>query len=426
MLKIAFWFDAPIEYTGGLNYIKNLLHALSLVNDGSVQPVVFFAKDVPNDFERQFAPYATVVRTRLLQRRTLPWLIHKVLYKAFHSMALVNALLKSHGINLVSHVWFVYKGTPPFKIISWIPDFQYLHLPDLFPNLDAAEETRTNQQIIAQSDAVILSSNDAFQDFKRLALPGQEARGTVLRFVSQPGSAASTGTLTMEKIEQKYGFRGRYFLLPNQFWAHKNHLVVLQAVAKLKQSGTEVLVLCTGNTKDYRLNGNPYIESLRSFIDSEGLHDHIRILGLIDYGEVLFLMRNSIAVINPSRFEGWSSSVEEAKSMGKPVILSRIGVHVEQNPARGHYFDPDDAAGLSETLARLWVAPDTTSQAEAERDARAALHDRTVAFGSAYLQLLKDVARRSMAVAQLAGTAHKVEVHAGADEHGKRVQATRH
>ena len=394
MLKIAFWFDAPIEYSGGLNYIKNLLHALSLVNDGTVQPYVFFAKDVPDDLERQFAPYATVVRTQLLQRRTVPWFIHKVLYRAFHSMALVNALLTSHGIDLISHVWFVYKGSPPFKIISWIPDFQYLHLPGLFPNLDATQETRTNQKIIAQSDAVILSSNDAFEDFRRLALPGQEARGTVLRFVSQPGSAVPTSTLTMESIEQKYLFRGRYFLLPNQFWAHKNHMVVLQAVAKLKQSGTDVLVLCTGNTKDYRLNGNPYINSVRSFMDSNSLHDHVRILGLIDYSDVLFLMRHSIAVINPSCFEGWSSSVEEAKSMGKPVILSRIGVHVEQNPAKGHYFDPDDAVELSGILARTWISSsDNTSHAEVEQSARNALHERTLAFGNAYLRLLQGVAR---------------------------------
>ena len=393
MVKVAFWFDAPIEYTGGLNYIKNLLHALSLVNDGSVQPYLFFANDVTDELEQQFAPYATVVRTKLLQRHTVPWFIHKVLYKAFHSMALVNALLRSHAITVVSHAWFVYKGAPPFKIISWIPDFQYLHLPELFPNLDSAEETRINQKIVAQSDVVVLSSNDAFEDFRRIALPGHEERGTVLRFVSQPGMAASASSLCTESIERKYGFSGRYFLLPNQFWAHKNHLVVLQAVEKLKRSGTDVLILCTGNTKDYRLNGNPYIDSLRSFIESNDLHEQVKFLGLIDYSDVLILMRNSVAVINPSRFEGWSSSVEEAKSMGRPVILSRIGVHVEQNPLNGHYFEPDDAAGLSRILALVWSAPVNVSQAATERSARNALNDRTLAFGSAYFRLLHGVAR---------------------------------
>ena len=391
MVKVAFWFDAPLGYSGGLNYIKNLLHALSLVNDGSVQPCIFFAQDVPDDIERQFTPYAKVVRTRVLKRWTLPWFVHKVLYKGFGSMGIVNALLRRHGVHVVSHVWFIYKGRPPFKIIAWIPDFQYLHLPDLFPNLDPAEETRVNQQIIAQSDMVILSSKNAFEDFKRVALPGHEERGTVLRFVSQPGTPSADGMLTKEALERKHGYRGRYFILPNQFWAHKNHLVVLQAVARLKQAGTEVQVLCTGNTKDFRLEGTPYVDSLRAFIEANGLKENVRILGLIDYTDLMFLLRHAVAVINPSRFEGWSSSVEEAKSAGKPVVLSRIDVHVEQNPPQGHYFDPDDALGLADILGQLWAAEDASSHAEAERAARKALHERTVEFGRAYLALLRHV-----------------------------------
>jgi hypothetical protein len=70
MVKVAFWFDAPVEYSGGLNYIKNLLHALSQVNDDSVHPYVFFSNDTPTNIEAQFARYATFARTKLLQRGT--------------------------------------------------------------------------------------------------------------------------------------------------------------------------------------------------------------------------------------------------------------------------------------------------------------------------------------------------------------------
>lgn len=396
MTKIGFWFDAPFEYTGGVNYIKNLLHALAQVNDGSVQPYVFFSTDVPPAIEKQFSAYATVVRTRLLQRRTAPWFIHKVLDRTIGVMPLFKGLLRSHGIDVLSHVWFNCRGPMPCRVISWIPDFQYLHLPEMFPNLDTEKETRTWQQIIAQSDLVILSSENALQDFKRVAPQHHQLRGRVLRFVSQPGGRASDEK-TLEAIERKYGFKGHYFHLPNQFWTHKNHFVVLQAVDRLKRSGLDVQVLCTGNPKDYRQTGEQYVDQLRAFIDANGLHDNVRFLGLIDYADVLVIMRNSVAVINPSRFEGWSSSVEEAKSMGRPVILSRIGTHVEQQPAQGHYFDPDDATGLAEILARVWTAPDEVSRAELEAGAAAALHERTLAFGHGYLQILKSVAAKSNA-----------------------------
>lgn len=393
MVKVAFWFDAPVEYTGGLNYIKNLLYALSLVNDGSVRPYVFFSADIPAEIEAQFSAYATVVRTPLLQRGTARWFVHKVQYKVFGSMALVNALLKSHGVAVLSHVWFVYKGKPPFPILAWIPDFQYLHLPELFPTLDPDDETRRNRMIISQSDVVILSSHNALEDFARIAAPEHRSRGKVLQFVSQPRISEPTHDVTREALEKRYGFSGKFFFLPNQFWAHKNHIVVLRAVKMLKDRGIDVLVLCTGNVRDYRVTGTGYIDGLYEFLEVNGLRDHVKILGHIDYDDVLALMRNSIAVLNPSRFEGWSSSVEEAKSMGKPVILSHIGAHREQSPANASYFDPDDALALSEALADAWTAPVDASQAEAERIAREALRSRTIEFGKAYFDLLIGVVR---------------------------------
>ena len=395
MIKVAFWFDAPVEYSGGLNYIKNLLYALSLVNDGSVRPYVFFSADIPADVEAQFSAYATIVRTRLLQRGTLRWFVHKVLYKVFGSMALVTALLKSHGIAVLSHVWFVYKGRSPFPILGWIPDFQYLHLPELLPTLDPDEETRQNRKIISQSDIVILSSHNAFEDFARIAAPEHRSRGKVLQFVSQPRSGELAHAVTRDALEKKYGFTGKFFFLPNQFWAHKNHIVVLRAVKILKDKGIDILVLCTGNVRDYRIAGTDYIDSLYECIEADGLQNHVKILGHIDYSDVLSMMKSSIAVLNPSRFEGWSSSVEEAKSMGKPVIVSRIEVHLEQDAAKARYFEPDDAIGLSEVLAHAWTAPADVSQDEAERLARDALRARTVEFGKAYLDLVSSVVRRA-------------------------------
>jgi len=395
MIKVGFWFDAPADYSGGINYIRNILYALSLVNDGSVRPYIFFSADMPDKIVNKFSPYATVVRTKLLQRGTLPWLFQKIIYKLFGSMALVNMLLKSRSINILSHVWFVYKGIPSFRIISWIPDFQYLHLPELFPTLDTDEETKRNQEIISQSDTVILSSHNALEDFKKIAGPEYQSRGEVLQFVSQPDNNSSSLLVSRDILEQKYGYQGSYFFLPNQFWAHKNHMVVLEAVKKLKENGTNILVLCTGNMNDLRIKNTKYIDGIYDFIATNNLQDHVKILGQIDYDDVLSMMKNALAVINPSRFEGWSSSVEEAKSMGKPVILSNLDVHIEQNPKNGHYFDPDDALGLSKILADVWDSPSDESQEDAEAAARHMLEKRTIEFGNAYLAILNNVATHS-------------------------------
>lgn len=391
MTRVAFWFDAPIEYSGGLNYIQNLLYAVSLVNEGKIQPYVFFPHNIPDRVEKEFAQYATVVRTRLLERGSIPWFIHRVIYRVLGSMAMTTALLKRYQIDVVSHVWFVYKGKVPFRLISWIPDFQYLHLPELFPTLDHEQETRRLQAIIAQSDANILSSFSALEDFKRIAQAVSVERAKVIQFVSQPRAASATSKVTLDSLRDKYKFTDKYFFLPNQFWAHKNHMLVLEALKKLKEQGEEVQVICTGTLVDYRLKDTPYVDGIQRCIAEHRLQENIRILGLIDYDEVLFLMKHAVAVLNPSRFEGWSSSVEEAKSAGKPVLLSRIPVHVEQAPVLGAYFDPDDADGLAKLMVEAWKANDGAPDEASFAAAQEALGARTVAYGKSYLDLLDDV-----------------------------------
>lgn len=391
MIKVGILFDAPIEYSGGLNYFRNLLYALSLVNDDSVRPYIFFTYDVSDNIVAEFSPLATVVRTKLLQRRTMLWFANKLFSNIFGSMFLINVLLKSHGINVLSHIWFHYKGRIQIPIIGWIPDFQSLHLPQLFPENFPAKERKENQRIISQCDIIILSSNNALRDFNEIAESKYQHRGRVLQFVSQPDTRGLTHGISRENLEKKYVINGQYFFLPNQFWAHKNHMVVLDSVRILKEAGINILVVCTGNTQDYRIDGTRYIDSIHAYIKTHGLNENIKILGLIDYEDVLSLMRNSLAVINPSYFEGWSSSVEEAKSMGKAVILSKIDVHIEQNPINGRYFDPDNAVELSQILSDFWMVSTDASFDVDDDVAGALLRERTLYFGQSYLELLKSV-----------------------------------
>ena len=401
MTRVAFWYDRPQAYTGGLNYIRNLLYAIAQVGDAGIEPYVFFGRRVDDDIARTFASHATVIRTSVLDRKSGAWFLHQFLYRIMGSSWLVRRLLRRHRIDVVSHAEHLHGLGPPFRMISWIPDFQYLHLPELFPGLDPAAQTRRLQKIVAGTDAVALSSRAAHADFTRIASPQLLGRAFVLPFVSQPDVRLQLRAepATAAAVEARYGFRGPFFFLPNQFWAHKNHQVVFEAVRSLHECGVDVLVLCTGNLRDYRLKDNGHADRLEAYVREHNLAANIRILGLIDYADVLFLMKQSIAVINPSRFEGWSSTVEEAKSIGKQLVLSDIAVHLEQDPPGGLYFPADDPQALAAILARLWHEAGEAGQAseaaraELQRQAERKLRGRTVEFGAAYVATLKRVAR---------------------------------
>ena len=77
-------------------------------------------------------------------------------------------------------------------------------------------------------------------------------------------------------------------------------------------------------------------------------------MGLIKYDEVLSLIYNSKCILNPSLFEGWSSTVEQAKAYGKYLILSNIGVHLEQNPRYCNYFNPNKSENLAKLILNVY------------------------------------------------------------------------
>lgn len=389
LIKVAFWFDRPQEYTGGLNYMRNLLFALSVLEDKQIRPYIFFGKNVDPAVVRPFEALATVVRASMLDRKSISWYLHQIFFRIFGSLLMVHLAIRRHGISIVSHSDRICSRSRSFRIISWIPDFQYLHLPDLFPR-NPEDEVKRMRTLVAHTDALVLSSYAALEDFRCIADPRKAANVTVLPFVSQPGGASEdmARVPTLADIETKYGFHGHYFFLPNQFWEHKNHGVVFAAVKTLRDRGIDVLLLCTGNLQDYRVTHTAYADKLRQFIDDNDLRGHIKILGLIDYADVLYLMRYCVSVVNPSRFEGWSSTVEEARSMGKRLILSDISVHREQNPPRAVFFRPDDEQGLARLmLSCLEFSTDAVS-VEDERRTADDLMRRTLAFAERYTGLV--------------------------------------
>src|SRR5690606_7479795 len=103
------------------------------------------------------------------------------------------------------------------------------------------------------------------------------------------------------------------------------------------------------------------------------------------------LMRKSVAIINPSLFEGWSTTVEEAKSLGKSILLSSIAVHLEQAPKRGLYFTPHDPNELATLLIKTLTAYSLGTEKAYEAEAAASLKARVRDFALTYEKIITTV-----------------------------------
>jgi glycosyltransferase involved in cell wall biosynthesis len=201
--------------------------------------------------------------------------------------------------------------------------------------------------LILKSDSIVLSSYDTLKDFKSFA-PQYENKAKVLQFVSQPDNRYFELTEDNKvALLNKYNLVNEFYYMPNQFWKHKNHMLVFEAVKQMVEDGSKICLVCTGHLKDYR--NSEHIEQIKKFIEIHKLDKNIRLLGLVDYEDVFALIKFSKAVINPSLFEGWSSTVEECKSVGKNMILSDLDVHKEQYP-NATFFGRNNAESLKNIL----------------------------------------------------------------------------
>lgn len=107
---------------------------------------------------------------------------------------------------------------------------------------------------------------------------------------------------------------------------------------------------------------------------------------MIPYGDVFELINSSAALINPSYFEGWSSTVEEAKTMGALTILSDIAIHREQDPTGALYFNPSDTEALSKLMQDV-LESKINYQRPSLKELEQNLQQRTLEFGKSFSEL---------------------------------------
>lgn len=345
MIKVGFIGSVSKEWMGGLNYFKNLLFAINSIEKKELEVFVFVGKKIDIETKRMFQEYTTVIEDSIFDRKSIKWFLSKIEQKIFKTNILLENILKKHNIQILSHAAIT--NLKNVKTINWIPDFQHIHLPQMFSEKEIQNRNNNFLKLIRDSDLIVLSSFDALKDMKKF-VPNYEDKARVLQFVSQPNNRYfELDEHDKSLLLQKYEIKDDFFYIPNQFWKHKNHMMIFEAISELKKDGIEINIVCTGYLGDYR--NKTYIDDAREFIKSNNLEDNIKLLGLVDYEDVFALIKFSKAVINPSLFEGWSSTVEECKSVGKNMILSDLDVHKEQYP-NAVFFERDSIESLKEVL----------------------------------------------------------------------------
>ena len=380
-MRVAFTVVGGADWTGGHNYLINLLHVLHSHEKGRLTPVLF----VPGIFTADaIAPFAAIPGTEIVPTALLdPGRRSRALLQSLllgRDRALAR-LFREQQIDVVFESAQFFGWALGIPAIAWIPDFQHKALPRLFsPGARWKREIGFRAQVMGER-TIMLSSDDA-RHACELHYPSTRGRTRTVRFAVPPGPPMPY--LQARAVADAYGLPEQYYFLPNQFWRHKNHALVLDALVILRDRGRNVVVVASGRQADPR--DAAYFPAFKERLEQAGLSREFRLLGLIPYPHLAPLMRVSRALINPSLFEGWSTTVEEARAMGTPMVLSDLAVHREQMGDGAEYFDPHDARSLADALDAF--VPVEASQREARvAAARASAFERTRAFAAGFVAL---------------------------------------
>lgn len=147
-------------------------------------------------------------------------------------------------------------------------------------------------------------------------------------------------------VIKKYNLPYEFFFYPAQFWEHKNHKIIIEAVKILKEKGKIIYFVFAGSKK----NGyNKVIEQINIY----GLQKQFFILGYVTNDDLVSLYKRAKALVFPSFFGPTNIPPLEALALGCPVIVSDIYAHREQLGNNAIYFNPNESKELVVNLYTL-------------------------------------------------------------------------
>ena len=345
--KILFVIQGGSEWIGGLHYIKNLVKTVKYFDPLIAVDLLVYTRtqvelfdDIKTDISKIHIYSDSIATKNILTR--LQWWIKRKVGNIFHPG--LDNFIRRNGYHF-AYPCLPRKNFKYYKFAEWIPDFQYKHFPDGSNPAEIIERKIQNFYVSKNAPLIFVSSYHSLKDCEEL-FPVTKGKIEVMQFCifSDPIQFSES----VETVRACYSIPDKYFMVSNLLAPTKNLQVVIRAVGILKRKGVSVPVIVSGDIHDYR---NPdFKHSIFQLISSENVREEIIMLGLLPRIKQKQLLVNSLAILQPSRFEGWNTLVEEAKWLGREIILSDIPVHLEQAPRLATYFKDNNATDLAEKL----------------------------------------------------------------------------
>ncbi|QND39831.1 glycosyltransferase family 4 protein [Rhizobium leguminosarum bv. viciae] len=352
-MKIGILLENPIQVGGGFNQAINAIVQLQRII-GKQHEVVAFTTIKANlqHLKRLGVPAEYLPAAGRLSRialAVLRRLSRKEIGKAWMANKIENALLEA-GMDLA---YFVTHSSTPnyFRKLNYITTVLDLcHRDDLeFPEVSSdgkfEERERHFSTCLPRAVAVMVASHQLLKSIVvRYGI--DEERMIAMPFEPSPflGEAHS---IDRTAVLGNYGLRDGYYFYPAQFWPHKNHIRILEAVSLLKQKtavNSDIRVVFSGADR-----GN--LARIKQQAQRLGVSDNVTFLGFVPVDHMRALYEGALAVVMSTYFGPTNLPPLEARAVGRPLIYS---AHLNEQVGDAALFaDANDAEQWADAMLRI-------------------------------------------------------------------------
>ena len=273
------------------------------------------------------------------------------IWKRLKRLTPFEAMLKRHDLDLIyflSPSTFARElRTHNFIITLWDlchrdhPEFPEVNFYGEFENRD-----HFLRNTLPKATAVLVDSE--YSKYSLSARYGIDVdRIASLPFFQSPSILATPNL----DIRNKYGIQGPYVYYPAQFWAHKNHVYIIDSIAVLSEEGITITAIFSGADK-----GN--LAHVITYAAHRGVTHLIRYIGFVPSSDMYSLYYNAIALVMPTYFGPTNIPPLDAFSIGTPVIYSNLPGLRDQVGNAALLCDLTNPASLAMHLKTLITYPE--------------------------------------------------------------------
>lgn len=346
-MKIIAVLEIEIGAGGGFNQAANAILQMHRICEGKYKFEVFTTRPDNVPYLKKLGlnvhVYAhSTINKILAQLNTSRW--WQILQSYIKFIGPLEKKLIQHGCDLV---YFVTPGDTSASLqklnfITTIWDLCHRDIP-VFPEVRNFNEFYIREHYYRNnlgSAVAVLTDSKQLADLAACRYGIDHHRFLPMPFAPSP-FLGQRQALSKDDVLKKHNLQEGYFYYPAQFWAHKNHIRILEALLLLKVNDLKPIVVFSG--KDY--GNRKYLED---FVSEHTLQEQVVFLDFVPTEDMRGLYEGSRAIIMPTYFGPTNLPPLEAWTLNKPLIYS---VHcAEQAGDAALLVDPDKANELADSM----------------------------------------------------------------------------